>query len=72
MPCFGIWCPKASTFDLIGYSDSDYVGCKVDRKSISGTRRFLGRSLVSWSSKKQTSVVEREIASTFLIIDFGV
>jgi hypothetical protein len=55
-PCFGIWYPKGSTFDLIGYSDSDYGGCKVDRKSTSGTCQFLGRSLVSWSSKKQTSV----------------
>jgi hypothetical protein len=56
MPCFGIWYPKGSTFDLIGYSDSDYAGCKVDRKSTSGTCQFLGRSLVSWSSNKQTSV----------------
>jgi hypothetical protein len=48
--------PKGSTFDLIGYSYSDYAGCKVDRKSTSGTCQFLGRSLVSWSSKKQTSV----------------
>jgi hypothetical protein len=55
-PCFGIWYPKGSTFDLIGYSDSDYAGCKVDRKSKSGTCQFLGRSLVSWSSKKPTSV----------------
>jgi hypothetical protein len=55
-PCFGIWYPKGSTFYLIGYSDSDYAGCKVDRKSTSGTCQFLGRSLVSWSSKKQTSV----------------
>jgi hypothetical protein len=55
-PCFGIWYPKGSTFDLIRYSDSDYAGCKVDRKSTSGTCQFLGRSLVSWSSKKQTSV----------------
>jgi hypothetical protein len=30
--------------------------CKVDRKSTSGTCQFLGRSLVSWSSKKQTSI----------------
>jgi hypothetical protein len=36
-PCFEIWYPKGSTFDLIGYSDFDYVGCKVDRKSTSGT-----------------------------------
>ena len=55
-PCFGIWYPKGYTFDLIGYSDSDYAGCKDDRKSTSGTCQFLGRSLVSWSSKKQTSV----------------
>jgi hypothetical protein len=56
MHCFGIWYPKGSTFDLIGYSDSDYVGCKVDRKSTSGTCQFLRRSLVPWSSKKQTYV----------------
>jgi hypothetical protein len=55
-PCFGIWYPNGSTFDLIGYSNSDYAGCKVDRKSTSGTCQFLGRSLVSWSSKKQTFV----------------
>jgi hypothetical protein len=48
--CFEIWYPKGSTFDLIRYSDSDYVRCKVDRKSTSGTCQFLGRSLVSWSS----------------------
>jgi hypothetical protein len=56
MPCFGICYPKGSTFDLIGYSDSDYARCKVNRKSTSGTCQFLGRSLVSWSSKKQTYV----------------
>jgi hypothetical protein len=55
-PCFGIWYPMGSTFDLIRYLDSDYVGCKVNRKSTLGTCQFLRRSLVSWSSKKQTSV----------------
>jgi hypothetical protein len=55
-PWFGIWYPNGSTFDLIGYLDSNYAGCKVDRKSTSGTCQFLGKSLVSWSSKKQTSV----------------
>jgi hypothetical protein len=55
-PKFGLWNPKGSTFDLIGYSDADYAGCKIDRKSTSGTCQFLGRSLVSWASKKQNSV----------------
>jgi hypothetical protein len=58
-PCFGIWYPKGSTFNLIGYSDSDYARCKVDRKSTSGTCQFLGRSLMSWSSKKQTSTTAK-------------
>jgi hypothetical protein len=55
-PKFGLWYPKESTFDLIGYSNADYARCKIDRKSTSGTCQFLGRSLVSWVSKKQNSV----------------
>jgi hypothetical protein len=55
-PKFGLWYPKGSTFDLIGYSDADCAGCKIDRKSTSGTCQFLGRSLVSWASKKQNLV----------------
>nr|ABF97186.1 retrotransposon protein, putative, unclassified [Oryza sativa Japonica Group] len=47
---------KGCDFELLGYSDSDYAGCKVDRKSTTGTCQFLGRSLVSWSSKKQNSI----------------
>ena len=54
-PNVGLWYPKGSNFELIGYSDSDYVGCKVNRKTTSGTCQLLRRSLVSWSSKKQNS-----------------
>jgi hypothetical protein len=53
----GLWYPKGFHFNLIGYFDTDYARCKVDRKSTSGTCQFLGRSLVSWSSKKQNFVV---------------
>jgi hypothetical protein len=53
-PKFGLWYPKGSTFDLIGYSNADWAGCKIDRKSTSGTCQFLGRSLVSWPSKNKT------------------
>jgi hypothetical protein len=51
-----LWYPKGAKFELIGYSDSDYAGYKVERRSTSGTCQLLGRSLVSWSSKKQNSV----------------
>jgi hypothetical protein len=55
-PNLGLWYPKGSTFNLLGYSVSDYASCKVDRKSMTVTCQFLGRSLVSWSSKKQNLV----------------
>jgi len=52
----GIWYPCEVSLNLIGYSDSDFVGCKIDRKSISGTSHILGSSLISWHSKKQACV----------------
>lgn len=52
-PNFGLWYPKGANFNLVGYSDSDWAGDCVERKSTSGGCQFLGRSLVSWSSKKQ-------------------
>jgi hypothetical protein len=55
-PNIGLWYPKGAHFELVGYSDLDYASCKVYRKSTSGGCQFLGRSLVSWSSKKQNSV----------------
>jgi hypothetical protein len=55
-PNIGLWYPKGTQFELVGFSDSNYAGCKVDRKSTSGGCQLLGRSLVSWSSKKQNSV----------------
>jgi hypothetical protein len=42
-PNLGLWYPKCYYFDLFGYSDADYAGCKVDKKSISETCQFLGR-----------------------------
>jgi hypothetical protein len=36
-PKFGLWYPKGSTFDLIGYSDADYARCKIDKKITSRT-----------------------------------
>jgi hypothetical protein len=46
-PSLGLWYSKGSKFNLLGYSDSDYAGCKVDRKNTSRLCQFLGRSLVS-------------------------
>jgi hypothetical protein len=60
--------PKVAKFELIGYSDSDYAGCKVERRSTSGTCQLLGRSLVSWSSKKQNSVALSTAEAKYIVV----
>jgi hypothetical protein len=65
-PNFGLWYPKGSNFDLIGYSDVDYAGCKVDRKSTSRNCQFLGRSLVTWASKKRKSVALSTVKAKYI------
>ncbi|XP_073041945.1 secreted RxLR effector protein 161-like [Primulina eburnea] len=52
----GLWYPEDSSFNLVDYSDADYAGCKIDRKSTSGSCHFLGDRLISWFSKKQKSI----------------
>nr|GEX07777.1 hypothetical protein [Tanacetum cinerariifolium] len=55
-PHLGLWYPKDSPFDLVAYSDSDYAGASLDRKSTTGGCQFLGCRLISWQCKKQTVV----------------
>ncbi|GJT16693.1 putative ribonuclease H-like domain-containing protein, partial [Tanacetum coccineum] len=55
-PKLGLWYPKDSPFDLEAYTDSDYAGASLDRKSTTGGCQFLGRRLISWQCKKQTRV----------------
>ncbi|GKA07406.1 retrovirus-related pol polyprotein from transposon TNT 1-94 [Tanacetum coccineum] len=55
-PKLGLWYPRVSLFDLEAYSDSDYAGANLDRKSTTGGCQFLGMRLISWQYKKQTIV----------------
>ncbi|GKD85043.1 putative ribonuclease H-like domain-containing protein [Tanacetum coccineum] len=55
-PKLGLWYPKDSPFDLVAYTDSDYAGASLDRKSTIGGCQFLRCILISWQFKKQTVV----------------
>ncbi|GJX61374.1 putative ribonuclease H-like domain-containing protein, partial [Tanacetum coccineum] len=55
-PKLGLWYPRDSSFNLVAYSDSDYAGASLDRKSTIGGCQFLGCILISWQWKKQTVV----------------
>nr|GEW18882.1 uncharacterized mitochondrial protein AtMg00810-like [Tanacetum cinerariifolium] len=54
-PHLGLWYPKDSPFNLVAYSDSDYTGASLDRKSTIGGCQFLDCRLISWQCKKQTA-----------------
>ena len=62
----GLWYPKNSSYNLVGYSDSDFAGCKTDRKSTSGTCHFIGSGLVSWHSKKKNSVALSTVEAKYI------
>ncbi|GJS05980.1 ribonuclease H-like domain-containing protein [Tanacetum coccineum] len=49
-------CARYSPFDLEAFSDSDYAGASLDRKSTTGGCQFLSKRLISWQCKKQTIV----------------
>jgi hypothetical protein len=80
-PELGLWYSASSSLSLLGFSDADFAGCRVDKKSTSGTCQFLGSSHISWSSRKQSSVAQSttEAASccsqllwiTYTLSDFG-
>ncbi|GJU29586.1 hypothetical protein Tco_1173175 [Tanacetum coccineum] len=56
-PKLGLWYPRDSPFNLEAFSDSDYAGASLDRKSTTGGCQFLGKRLISCIRKKQTIVL---------------
>ena len=48
-PNLGIWYPRESSFNLLGYKDSNYAGSVVDRKRTSRSCQFR---LIFWYQKK--------------------
>ncbi|XP_019435088.1 PREDICTED: uncharacterized protein LOC109341602 [Lupinus angustifolius] len=55
-PGCGLFFPTTTTTKLTAFSDSDWAGCIDSRKYITGYCVYIGSSLVSWRSKKQTTV----------------
>ncbi|GJS56829.1 putative ribonuclease H-like domain-containing protein [Tanacetum coccineum] len=67
-PKLGLWYPRVSSFDLEAYSDSDYAGANLDRKSTTGGCQFLGRRLISWQCKKQTIVATSTTEAEYVAV----
>nr|GEV88896.1 retrovirus-related Pol polyprotein from transposon TNT 1-94 [Tanacetum cinerariifolium] len=58
---------RNSPFDLEAFSDSDYAGAGLDRKSTIGGCQFLGKRLISWQCKKKTIVVNSTIEAEYVV-----
>ncbi|GJS50023.1 putative ribonuclease H-like domain-containing protein [Tanacetum coccineum] len=65
-PNLGLWYPKDSPFILEAFSDSDYAGASLDRKSTTGGCQFLGSRLISWQCKKQTVVANSTTEAEYI------
>nr|GEU58031.1 ribonuclease H-like domain-containing protein [Tanacetum cinerariifolium] len=74
-PKLGLWYPRDSLFKLVAYTDSDYTGASLDKKSTTGDCQFLGSRLISLQCKKQTmvatSTTEAEYVEQSGMVGFG-
>ncbi|GJY99739.1 ribonuclease H-like domain-containing protein [Tanacetum coccineum] len=53
---YGLQLHVSSTTQLSAYTDADWAGCLVTRRSTSGYFMFLGDNLLSWSAKRQVTL----------------
>ena len=65
-PNLGLWYSKDTYFNLINYTDADYAGSRVDKKSLSGSCQLLSNMIVSWCYKKQNSVALSTIEAEYV------
>jgi hypothetical protein len=62
---FGIHYSTKSTLDLNGFTDSDWAGDSIDRKSTSGYSLSLGSRPICWSSKKKSSIALSSVVAEY-------
>ena len=68
----GLLLRQSSATDLVVYTDADWAGCPDTRKSTSSYAVFLGDCLISWSSKRQTTVSRSSAEAEYRAVANGV
>ncbi|KAL0548965.1 hypothetical protein IC582_013444 [Cucumis melo] len=68
----GLMSRKTNRKTIEAYTDSDWAGYVVDRKSTSGYCTFVWGNLVTWRSKKQSVVARRSTKPEFRAMSLGI
>ncbi|CAG7724410.1 unnamed protein product, partial [Allacma fusca] len=68
---YGINYKSGGDMELKTYTDSDYAGCKISRKSTSGMLVFLNNALISWTSQKQPCVALSSTEAEYIAVSSG-
>ncbi|KAL8148727.1 hypothetical protein AgCh_005914 [Apium graveolens] len=71
-PGKGLFFGKHSDQGIKVYTDSDWAGSTIDRRSTSGYCTYVGGNLVTWRSKKQSIVARSSAEAEFRAIALGV
>ncbi|XP_049357110.1 uncharacterized mitochondrial protein AtMg00810-like [Solanum verrucosum] len=64
----GLRITAKSSLNLVGFSDADWGGCPITRRSTTGLCVFLGSNCVSWASKKQTTVAKSSAEAEYRLL----
>lgn len=65
---FGLWYPRDTDLTLHAYTDAEWARRVDDRKSTSGGAFYMGSRLVSWFSKKQSSIALSTIEAEYVVV----
>ena len=62
-----LWYKLGGNLDINVFTDANWVGNLDDKKSTSGGALFLGKRLVSWTSKKQNCTSQSTTGAKYVV-----